>query len=631
MKNDDFASCVNRGITLLLVLALMTIFSVLVITFMIVTTAAKKMSISNAIALLDPKDREPDSLKDDSNEAIEKIIYGDYDNGIGALSILENLYGNGAVNGTIINFGVSPVSSNLRRIYWNQHYANNLLGHVLTLTNLMHVDALTSEQQALEDKYKNKSVLIKNFGVDNTGNYIDIEKFSDNDVTDFQSLNNAGTLAFIINSPAFSGTGEGFQGNNIPNVPALSVPAIDNIPRVFLPNLIGYGESCMMNPDYTAPDHLTWFLAWYDIDNSGNITDIIPSFHRPKLLNSIIPADFSNLTSAQKDVLKAATLRPLPTEHPEFTGSNTTATLDNLHNFLTHQSNTEWDADNDGDGKKDSIWIDVKLPTFEDRRRSATKPIKVQPLIAVLIRDLDGLLNVNAHGNVRHVETDFDNTITNPLTDGAVIFSTRGSGMGPAEVRLDRVLEKTLFKQLHDKRNITSSSGTSPALVDRASYAGSGVGRLYPDFWGFAPIIFEPMGYRFFDLAHYRSDLYQDNPYMTNVYSNKGNPFGVEQLEPFLRSQNDVDSYQFAKELRNLFNETEFNANRYLITTHSSNIPAMSKSGGYGYVDPTPYSNPDDIQMYNFDSLLARINLYVSNDATYQAIINVLPPEIRRG
>ena len=54
-----------------------------------------------------------------------------------------------------------------------------------------------------------------------------------------------------------------------------------------------------------------------------------------------------------------------------------------------------WDVDNDNDGVPDSIWIDPGLPvvTRPDGRR-------YKRLVAILIKDLDGRINLNAHGNL---------------------------------------------------------------------------------------------------------------------------------------------------------------------------------------------------------------------------------------
>jgi hypothetical protein len=632
-----------RGITLLLVLALMTIFSMLVVTFMIVTSAAKNMAKKQAEALLDPRDRQLASLRNDSDRAIEQTLYGGFGSAIGALSILENLYGNMCTNGTIriidntLAFGNStdPSLSDCRRIYWNGSYSQYQRGHVLTLTEFATAipNSLSPAQWAIERKYKNRSVLVKNFGVDGVGQYIDVEKFDDDDKLDFGILYSAtgGTWRFIINSPAFSGTGEGVNSSAAPGTAILSAKAdnpaeveVPDLPRVFLPNLPTYGDSVKMNPDYPAPDHLTWFLAWYDIDGTtGRISNIIPSFHRPQIIRYLHSLGVDETTP---NALRAATLRPLPTDHPNFTGSNPSATLGNLINFLTGEPNTELDVDNDNDGKKDSIWIDADLPQFEVRHRSTDKQTLAKPLMAVLIRDLDGLLNVNAHGNAAHVLNDFDTSPPSTLnsSDGAYNLGVRGLGMGPAEVRLDRVLGKGaggLFDEIQRIRQISSSNSDHPASVDPNAYAGiyagtARYGRLYPDFWGVSPITFEPMGYRFFDMPN--KNHYQGNPYMTNVYSSDGNPFKINELEVFLRSQFDVDKDQFTHRLRDLFTSTGVDpvAYRYLITTHSSNIPAMSVFGGSGTTQ-------------NYDSLYARVREIAGSNA--DAIIRNLPPEIRRG
>ena len=66
---------------------------------------------------------------------------------------------------------------------------------------------------------------------------------------------------------------------------------------------------------------------------------------------------------------------------------------------VTGQQTYAWDVDNDNDGIPDSIWIDPGLPvvTTNDGRR-------YKRLAAILIKDLDGSINVNAHGNLAQVD-----------------------------------------------------------------------------------------------------------------------------------------------------------------------------------------------------------------------------------
>ena len=52
------------------------------------------------------------------------------------------------------------------------------------------------------------------------------------------------------------------------------------------------------------------------------------------------------------------------------------------------------EVDNDGDGEKDSVWIDAGLPL-----QLQPDGTYVKPLVAMMVRDLDGRVNLNAHGS----------------------------------------------------------------------------------------------------------------------------------------------------------------------------------------------------------------------------------------
>ena len=57
-----------------------------------------------------------------------------------------------------------------------------------------------------------------------------------------------------------------------------------------------------------------------------------------------------------------------------------------------------WDVDNDNDGTPDSVWVDLgfSVQTTTDGRR-------YKPLFAIYCIDLDGKLNLNAHGGISHL------------------------------------------------------------------------------------------------------------------------------------------------------------------------------------------------------------------------------------
>lgn len=104
-------------------------------------------------------------------------------------------------------------------------------------------------------------------------------------------------------------------------------------------------------------------------------------------------------------------------------------------------------VDNDGDGVLDSCWVDFGFPTVRDATGVVCKP-----KAAVLILDLDGRFNVNAHGSLAEVDilqlTDATKiqwpTAAPQLPSGvsAATFAALpiGSGYGPAEIRLADLL-----------------------------------------------------------------------------------------------------------------------------------------------------------------------------------------------
>ncbi len=138
-----------------------------------------------------------------------------------------------------------------------------------------------------------------------------------------------------------------------------------------------------------------------DLDNDGNRGEANP------LVNGLTSDQAIQIAALKRKFL----LRPLREDHPDFDGSNplsaygTTALRNALNGGALVNATGEitfpyweavgpWDVDNDGDGVNDSIWVDIGLPVqqTEDGRW-------YKPLVAMLVEDLDGRLNLNAHGN----------------------------------------------------------------------------------------------------------------------------------------------------------------------------------------------------------------------------------------
>ena len=132
-------------------------------------------------------------------------------------------------------------------------------------------------------------------------------------------------------------------------------------------------------------------------------------------------------------------------------------------------SGTTLNADNDGDGAPDSAFTDIGLPPIIDASGRA-----IYPEAAVLVVDLDGRLNVNAHGGATDSQTVGFYPTLNPTgsnsqsrinADTVPLYQLpRGAASGPADVSLSRSL---VFSN-------TTSGTTEAQIVQNATYSLAG-------------------------------------------------------------------------------------------------------------------------------------------------------------
>lgn len=141
-----------------------------------------------------------------------------------------------------------------------------------------------------------------------------------------------------------------------------------------------YQMGISMDEDYDACDLENWFLALQSAD--GQV--IIPSFHRPGILTA---TDWTN-TGAAGTVSMSKILRPRAVDH----NHNITSFRDLTPNA---DGTIDYDVDNDGDGKTDSVWLDLGYPAKRDPEGHLFKP-----LFAFLIIGLNGRLPLNTAGNL---------------------------------------------------------------------------------------------------------------------------------------------------------------------------------------------------------------------------------------
>ncbi len=232
-----------------------------------------------------------------------------------------------------------------------------------------------------------------------------------------------------------------------------------------LVNGIGFDGLGGSDESYDAPDFQNMFLAWSPPSPQQtvlqNLADpdpptlgsmVLPSFHRPALLNFWArhgdflgtpsdPLSMSRLgvDPANASLLRKILLRPNWFDHPNFTGSNpympTGNTATDNANKLRRMIYGPWDVDNDKDGTPDSVWVDFGAPII-----AGPDGKLVKPLAAILVLDMDGRLNVNAHGT-RELAGLGAGLEALPSYSPAGLPDwddvSRGQGFGPADITFD--------------------------------------------------------------------------------------------------------------------------------------------------------------------------------------------------
>ncbi|MCE5267713.1 MAG: hypothetical protein LLG00_07495, partial [Planctomycetaceae bacterium] len=432
----------RRGVVLLVVLALLAIFGLFAVAFLMISGQAQRgaRSIERIEQGAAASPLEARSLL---RQAALQVLRGpntdsagrspNPTSAMGAHSLLETMYGNGWVGGTVTVAaaagGAGVPFPQLIDMTVTGISAAELArrgGCVLTVTGVPTTGTVA------EKALVGQSTRI--VGGNSTAGTIQVMAFAD-----------AATLpptnsTFIINGVPFSGTGFGY------NAAAGNLDATKTIPDVaspchvaLLPNLpLSFYYNAMTNPlsnppggantDYTAPDFQHMLLAaQVPNTNAPGGIQTLPSMHRAALcrywakqtVTSITPnfntvADPDGLPAIARamaiDMKRAITMRPLPDDHPNFTGSNPSYNAaaapnqyasgfnplwDGQSTYSQTPAPFSWDVDNDGDGVPDSVWVDLGMPV-----RSTADGRLYKPLFAILCVDLDGRLNLNAHGSL---------------------------------------------------------------------------------------------------------------------------------------------------------------------------------------------------------------------------------------
>ncbi|HEX8203990.1 MAG TPA: hypothetical protein VF590_26175, partial [Isosphaeraceae bacterium] len=192
----------------------------------------------------------------------------------------------------------------------------------------------------------------------------------------------------------------------------------------------GNPNAAGMDEDYDAPDLENWFLALQSAD--GQV--VIPSFHRPGILqyqtDPMTGQVVLNDWAINQGIGSPRILRPHAADHPQsgsfqnsttgiYTGgafpdlvpdTNGTAATNPNYGKITY------DVDNDGDGTKEAVWLDLGHPIMRDASGRMFKP-----LFAFTVVGLNGRLPLNTAGNLqkRGIPIPANDTFPVPLFDHA--------------------------------------------------------------------------------------------------------------------------------------------------------------------------------------------------------------------
>ncbi len=423
----------RNGVVLLLVLALLAVFGVVVLAFVVVTGFARRGAETAKLHQVqyDPPEKTV-------HQTLMQVVRGSNNpaSSIWCHSLLEDVYGDSILEGNL-TFSSPPAGTS--QIWAVQPLTANRpeswVGGLLTLVNT----PLAGKTGRIVD-------------YDSTGQWL---VFSE-DVSPAMLANvlaQGYALRAVVNRSPFGGTGVGDDGTD-----RLAASDANNLPFALLPNptdgdFLSYWAGAdripgtaddhplSANEDYDAADYQNMALAMVVQDpTSGNVLVPEPSYHRVALaaywyqqaVNGNVPGIHWGAITDPQERFRAMLrpedptlglppplqveiarfkrkfiLRPQGVFHPDFDGSNPlyldgpTADSDNngIPDGFVGELSGPWDVDNDGDGVPDSIWVDVGLPVRQlpDGRR-------YKPLAAILCVDLDGRLNLNAQGSL--VQTD---------------------------------------------------------------------------------------------------------------------------------------------------------------------------------------------------------------------------------
>lgn len=229
---------------------------------------------------------------------------------------------------------------------------------------------------------------------------------------------------------------------------------------------------------YDVADFQNQFMSFTDAGATDS-SHVIPSFHRAALINYIVnwkdPLTYTEddfITTLHRiemavdrplSIRVATPTRPGYTTHPNFSAGVLGTRLDltvaapwttnwptvgwpTFRNWLNFLTVGPWDVDNNGDGIRDSVWVDIDLPLETSAEGNLLKA-----LVAYYVDDLDGKIDINAVGNLEQTNSvQWYAQPTSPpsatsdmhLAKPRNTFLPQGFGYGPADMSFRHLFGK---------------------------------------------------------------------------------------------------------------------------------------------------------------------------------------------
>ena len=290
-------------------------------------------------------------------------------------------------------------------------------------------------------------------------------------------------------------------------------------------------------------------------------------------------------------------VRPGLSANTELGGTNVYQALSS--NSIKSAASTNaspWDVDNDGDGDNDSVWMNLGLPP-----RPMPDGTLVVPMYAILVEDMDGRLNVNAHSmdDTTTAESAYSSlgSTAATLPTGESLSPTtmlNGQGFGPAEINMEALLGSDIASEIVASRKGANANTNFfkyryPELLSylNAPFAlaannSNNSSRSPLDFYGVMTGVIDQNGMFIWQKrgtvgdygnSSYERDLGSAQPKGTAITNATDKPYSPEELEGVLRAYDDDSQKLESRLLDSIKGCNNKNVVRNLVTTESWDMP----------------------------------------------------------